>query len=81
MIFHFNDNIHRTIQSNKLTYFIDANATSEKEDVGCSQISSNIKIFGQNKSLPTENIEDFVGQLSELVEKDGLAHILKKEFY
>ena len=47
----FDDSIHRAIQNNQLTYFIDAKATGEKEEIGCSQISSDTTIFGPNKSL------------------------------
>ena len=65
-------------QSNQLSNFIDENATSEIEKVGCSQINSNTKMFFPNKSQSIENNEDLVGQLSKLVAKDDLAHILNK---
>ena len=62
----FDDSIHRAIQSNQLTYFIDAKATDKKEEVRCSQINLDTTIFGPNKSLSTENIKHFAEKLSEL---------------
>ena len=50
------------IQGNQLSNFNDANATSEKEEVACSQINSNTSMFGLNKSQSKENIEDLAGQ-------------------
>ena len=49
-------------QGNQLSNFNDANATSEKEEFGRSQINLNTSIFGLNKSQSLENIEDLAGQ-------------------
>ena len=49
-------------QDNQLSNFIDENATSEKEEFGCSQINSNTSMLGLNKSQSKENIKDLAGQ-------------------